>query len=223
MILPELRDRLRRRIGNPSVTDVPDSDLDTHINGAYQFIWNRYRFRARRGLGKLQTVAGSPRYSISPVTDIIYQVWDRTNGRRLVRIGTRGMAERDYVAAVAGRPEAWNYVETYLHLFPTPDGVYEIEFEFKRRFEPLRNVDAPVIPEPWHQGIVVLAAAMYYEDQAIDPMKAQYHRNLWKDFVSDMPVELHEETESVDSAVSIPTLGSTKVRTPDGIWWDIEP
>lgn len=232
MQLSELRTRTRTRIGSPTQTDVPDTpNLDQHINDAYQEILNKYKFKNRRKRGRFPTTIGAQRYDVSGLTDIIYKVWDRTNGRELERIGKTALSQQDYDASPNalvqnGKPAKWAYIETYLQILPPSDGVYVLEFVYKVRFVPLAGtVDVPVIPANWHRGIVILAAAMYYEDEGGDPAKAVFNHNAFKDWVSDQPVEEHEETESIDSGVEIPTLGGDmgKNRRPDGVWWDAQP
>lgn len=229
MQLTELRLRVRSRIGNPNQTDVPDSpNLDQHINGAYQEIFNKYKFKRRRALGKFTTVVGVDKYDVSGQTDVIYKAWDRTNGTLLEKIGKTKIAQRDFDASPNalvqnGKPDKWAHVETYFQVFPPPDGLYSIEFLYKVRPAILSNApDTPIIPSVWHRGIVILGAAIYYEDEGADPAKAVFNRNAFRDWVSDMPVEEHEETEAVDSGVELPSLGSGRGSrgSPDGAWWD---
>src|SRR5436190_17168671 len=96
MNLVTMRGSLRRRIGNPTVTDVPDTNLTGHINNAYQEIFNKYKFKRRRGRAKFNTVIGTSKYDVSSVTNVIYKIWDRTNGRELERVGSNVLSERDY-------------------------------------------------------------------------------------------------------------------------------
>jgi hypothetical protein len=229
--LAQLRLKVRPRIGNPSVTDVPDSTLTGVVNDAYQEVFNKYKFKLRRRRGKFNTVIGSDKYDISGLTNVVYKVWDRTNGRELEFVGTNVLAERDYDAVPNnlvqnGRPEKWAHQETYLQILPPPDGVYSIEMVYKVIFTPLINdTDIPVIPDTWHRGLAILAAALYYGDIASDPVKEKFHRDAFTTWVADQPVEEHEETEAIDSGVEIPTLATPLIlqRKPDGVWWDILP
>lgn len=231
MQLSELRTRLRVRIGNPSTTDVPDTpNLDRHINDALQEISNKYKFKRRRARAKFVTAANSDKYDVAGLTDVIFKVWDRTNGKLLENIGITKIAQQDFDATPnalvkPGKPDKWTHIETYIQLFPPPDGIYTIEFVYKVRFASLANAgDSPNIPPPWHRGIPILAAALYYDDEAGDPTKATYHQNAFKNWVADMPVEEHEATEAIDSGVELPSLGaSERMRFPDGVWWDSIP
>ncbi len=124
------------------------------------------------------------------------------------------------------RPEKWAHIETYVQLLPPPDGAYVIEFVYKVAFPPLINAtDAPIIPESWHRGIYVLAASLYYGDEGGDPVKEKYHHDVFEEWVSNQPVEEHEETEGIDSGVEVPTLRQSVSgqRTPDGAAWDSLP
>jgi hypothetical protein len=224
----ELKTALRSRIGNPSVGDVTDASLGTHVNDAYQEIFDKYKFKRRRARAKFSTVIGADKYVINTLTDVIFKVWDRTNGRELTKVGSNVLAERDYDGALVrnGRPEQWDYKETYLQLLPPPDGAYAIELYFKAFFCALvADNDVPLIPSSWHRGIYILAAHLYYDDEAGDSTKAMYHLMKFKDWVSDKPVEEHEETEAIDSGVEVPTLAAQRSssRRPDGVAWDLLP
>ncbi len=232
MQLSELRTRLRSRIGNPSTIDVPDTpNLDQHINDAYQEIFNKYKSKRRRARARFSTVIGKDKYNVSGLTDVIYKVWDRTNGRRLEYVGTNTLADKDYdtipnALVQNAKPERWAHIETYLQLLPPPDGVYVVEFVYKVTYTALvTTTDVPVLPVTWHRGIYILAAHMYYDDEGGDPVKALYHLNKFKDWASDQPVEEHEETEAIDSGVQIPTLKKSirTQRRPDGTFWDSIP
>lgn len=227
MNLTQLTAAVRTRIGNPSTTDVPDASIYTHANQAYQEIFTKYKFKRRRGKAKFSTQVGISKYIVSDLTDVIYTVWDRTNGKPLEKIGKTILSQKDYASTPPtsvqnGKPTQWDHAETYLHLLPAPDGVYVIEFVYRVIFIALTTgAQVPIIPLSWHRGIVILAAHVYYDDEGADPQKATYHKNAFKDWVSDQPVEEHEETEAVDSGVQIPTLGGPSMnRKPDGTWWD---
>jgi len=219
-------------IGSPSTTDVPDTpNLDGHVNDAYQEIFNKYKFKRRRGRARFSTIIGAGKYDTSTLTNVIYKVWDRTNGRELTKIGTNVLAEKDYdnsasLSVQNARPQQYAFTETYIQLIPVPDGVYSIELVYKLLFSALIGDTAvPVIPSEWHRGVVILASHMYYDDEGADPVKATYHSQRFKDWVSDQPVEEHEETEAIDSGVEVPTLAAQRpsMRRPDGVWWDILP
>src|SRR6266849_6864187 len=96
MMLSEIRTAVRTRIGNPSTSDVTDVSLNGHINDAYQEIFNKYKFKRRRGRARFSTIIGAGKYDTSTLTNVIYKAWDRTNGRELTKIGTNVLAEKDY-------------------------------------------------------------------------------------------------------------------------------
>jgi hypothetical protein len=231
MNLGAMRTSLRTRIGSPSVADVPDANLNGHINDAYQEIFNKYKFKRRRARARFTTVIGADKYDLSTLTDIVYKVWDRTNGKELTFVGTNVLSERDYDASPNAlvqnaRPEQYAHVETYLQILPPPDGLYVIELVYRVLFTTLVNdSDLPIIPANWHRGIVILAAHHHFDDEGGDVAKATYHGGAFDKWVADQPVEEHEETEAIDTGVEVPTLGQQLApnRKPDGVWWDILP
>src|SRR5256885_608867 len=157
MNLDQMRTLLRTRIGNPSITDVPSTpNLDSHINDACQEVLNKYKFKKRRARARFTTQIGIDKYNVRQTTDVIYKVWDRTNGKELERVGKSVLSERDYDSSPNnlvqnGKPSQWTYMEAYLQLLPPPDGAYNIEFVYKVLYTPLVNSgDVPVVPTPWH-------------------------------------------------------------------------
>ena len=231
MNLSELEIMVRKRIGNPSLTDVPNANLDTHINNAYQEIFDKYKFKRRRGRARFTTIVGQDKYTVNTLTDIIFKAWDRTNGVPLEFIGKTKLAEMDYDASPNnlvqnGKPAKWAFIETYFQVLPPPDGAYCIEFVYRVILSLLSQPsDTPIIPLSWHRGIGILASSIYYGDEGTDITKSEFHQRAFDKWVADKPVEEHEQTEAIDSGVEVPTLkqSGTDIRRPDGIFWDMIP
>ena len=83
MDLTTMRTRLRARIGNPDVVDVPDDDLTRIINSAYGDIADRFRFHKVRKICTFPTVSNTQDYGLPADLLEIMKVRDQTNGRQL--------------------------------------------------------------------------------------------------------------------------------------------
>lgn len=214
MNLSELRVKLRSRIGDPTVIDVPDSELDMHINSAYVEIADTYRFHTVRKLCKFSTVVGTARYGIPDDCLVVMEVRDLTNEKKLEKYGGRRVFEQTSVTT-NGFPFAYARFRNWVELVPPPDGVYEIEMHYKADVVELAGDTAtPTIPKPWHEGILRLAKYYYYEDQG-DVPKSVAAYNAYDVWVSRKPVEVDEEKRDFDSGVSIPTLSGFQPKGLD--------
>lgn len=217
MNLSEMRVKLRRRIGNPTVNAVTDVQLNDHINDAYTEIADRFRFHQVRKRCVFTTEDGRESYGIPTEATTILRVRDNTNGVKLEKFDDRRMAERRVADGElpTGFPIHYARYRDYLSLDPVPNGAYEIEVYYKRSMTNLLNdADVPVLPVVWHEGIVKLARFKYFED-VLDLPKARVAQDFWQNWLSDKPTELDEEKVDFDSGVSVPTLEQGLDRRQD--------
>lgn len=217
MDLDTMRTSLRKKIGNPTTGEVADADLTGYLNTAYRRIANRYAFRKMRGRATFDTVASTYQYSLPSNAVAVTAVRNQTDKVKLDRIGEHQVARYTTDVTTEGSPVQYARFENYIQLFPVPDAVYTIEVYYKVVITALSaNADVPVIPESWHEGIVLLARWVYYDEQP-DYAKAQYALGVFKDWVAEQPVEVHEETVDLDAAVELPTLSKNLGTNYD---WD---
>jgi hypothetical protein len=163
----------------------------------------------------VETIAGEHRYSLPDDAAAVLRIKNISvaNERKLKKIGDR--RESEYTARnrtdAQGPPELYARYRGYFELTPTPDGVYQLEVFYKAGIPLLvTNGDAPVIPESWHHGIILLGRQIYYDEVANDFQKAAYASQSFDKWVSEQPTEIDEEMEAdMDSGVSLPTLATT--------------
>lgn len=207
MDLTTARDTLRSKIGSPNTTDVPDSTLTRVINAAYREIGTKYPFNEIRCLTSFPTVVGQPRYNLPTDLAIIRRLWDDTNKRRLRKRGMR------YLSAipknlVTGFPRDYVRGPSWIQLIPEPDAAYTIDLYYDTSIGDLvADSDTFVLPLAWHDGIVLKARHVYYDERG-DIGKAIYAKNEWKDWVSDKPSEIDQEKDDMeDVGVILTDLG----------------
>mgnify|MGYP003577559548 CR=1 FL=1 len=216
MNLIQMRHLLRRRCGSPSTSDVTETDLNGHLNNAIEEILDKFPFLQGRKRERFSTQANASKYHIDSQTHTVLKVWDRTNDTRLRKIGPSTVAETDFDDAVTGKPTDYARFSRYMQLFPTPDGVYTIEFLCRLIFTPLINDgDFPPMPPTWHRGVCIYATYMYYSDQGKDPQKATFSFNEFLAWSKTKPVEMQDELTDMDQGVELPTLGGGSAQRLD--------
>lgn len=214
MELSTMRTRLRRRIGNPSVTDVPDSTLTEVINIGYREIADRFRFHDVRVRFEFPTVASTRNYELPAGLLSIIRLRDVDNQRRIIKMDDARAAEL-LDTDTEGQPLHYIRYENTIDLHPTPDDVYDLELYYKGNIVDLVDAaDEPVLPEPWHEGILRLAKHYYYIDQG-DAQKSTLAYNEYELWLRTKPVEVDEEKTDFDSGVSVPTLSDRVTQRLD--------
>jgi hypothetical protein len=206
MDLVTARLTLRKKIGNPTVADVSNLDLDRIINAAYREIGSKYPFNETRCIKAFNTVVDTARYQVPTDMAALYRVWDDTNKRKLTKRGVRYLASLPLNFA-AGAPRGYVRVKDYIQLIPTPDAIVSIQlFYLSDLGDLVADEDEFVLPLAWHDGIILKARHIYYDERG-DIGKAIYAKNEWKDWVSDKPSELDlEKDDHDDVGVILPGL-----------------
>jgi hypothetical protein len=206
--LQTMRTRLRERIGSPSTTDVTDAALNSHINLALEEVGNKYAFHKMRKRCRFTTEQGVSKYALPSDIAAVLRLANITSKRKLEKRGDRDIANSDQLE---GEPTKYVRYRDYTELLPIPDGEYVIEVYYKVVLtEITADTEEPVIPQPWHMGVVLLARWYYYDAQGDIP-KASYAMQSFDKWVQDKPVEIHEESVDIDSGVELPTI--TEVDT----------
>lgn len=217
MILSELRDDLRRKIGNPTTASVPDTTLNRFTNESLRHIMDRYPFYASRNIQSFPTVADTKRYALPSDCGTLMRVWNATNRHRIHRTDMRKYAATEnqdtditgdpYFYFRLGTTDSLGVYTDWIQFNPIPDAVYTIGLFYKTTVADLVNdSDTPPIPLTWHPGIVVYARYLFY-DETQDWQRAQFSYASWNLWVQDKPVELQEELMfDYDGAAELPTL-----------------
>jgi hypothetical protein len=208
MTFLEMQASLRSRIGNPLTSEVPNTTLQSVINRAYRDVGTKYPFNETRCITTFNTIVDSPRYDIPTDADLIYRVWDDTNKCKIRKRGVRYMTGIP-LNYPTGKPLAYVRVRNWMQLIPTPDAIYSVAIYYLLTLGDLSaDTDKPVLPLPWHEGLVLKARHMYYDDRG-EIGKAIYALNAWKEWLSDKPQEMDIEKDDMDDiGVVISSLGN---------------
>lgn len=216
MNLDTMRLTLRSKIGSPNETDVPNSTLDRICNAAYREIASKYPFNEVRCIKSFNTAVGTDRYDVPQDLAVLYRLWDDTNKRKLRKKGVRFLATQR-PNSQPGKPLYYVRVRDYIQLVPTPSDVFTLNIYYLTDIgDMVADDDEPVLPLAWHDGIVLKARHIYYDERG-DIGKAIYAKGEWKDWVADKPSEIDLEKDDLDdSGVVIPTLGGEHNMTSGG-------
>lgn len=213
MNLLTMRATVRTKIGSPTTTDVSNDTLTRICNAAYREIGSKYPFNETRCIKSFNTAAATPRYDLPTDIAALFRVWNDTEKLKLQKRGVRFLAtaRKDIPDAL---PRYYVRVKDWIQLIPTPDAVYSIMIYYLTEIgDMVLDGDEPVLPLPWHDGIVLKARHMYYDERG-DIGKAIYAKNEWKDWVSDKPSEIDLEKDDLeDSGVIVSQLGGEHNRT----------
>lgn len=213
LTLSQMRELLRRLVGNPSSTDVPDSELNEYLNMSYKDIVAKYRFHRARTICYINTVSGTARYFLPREVGVLKRVWNHDLGYKITR------ADIDAIIPVAseevfeeGQPTTYTRIGRTITLRPVPNGVWQIDIYYKRMAASLTaDDDVPFIPSTWHIGIVYYAESFYWKFRQ-DHAKQQLAFNDWKVWVSDKPTEMDEEMRSSSVGTQLPQRGEWSRR-----------
>lgn len=207
MNLLEMRTKLRKRVGNPDTTDVPNTDLDENINSAYRDIASRFRFHKVRKLCVFDTIIGTKRYGLPTDTEALLRVRNNTRGTKITKEDDSFTARQEGDAnEVQGTPLTYARQRDWILLDPTPDAVETIEIYYKAGIADLDSDGlVPILPASWHEGIVKLARHYFYDEKG-DAPKAQYALATYTSWLSTKTVEFDEEKSDYDKGVRVVSL-----------------
>ncbi len=191
MNLLAFRTALRKRIGNPTTAEVPDTELDDRINEAVIEITDRYGFNKGRKVVTFPTVISQSRYTLPTDCSVLMKLTNPAENKQLHKRDETWAAER--ATLEDGKPTDYLRQRDWIELFPPPDDVYTLQMMYKV-IAPTLSVDAdePVFPSTWDSGVIYLARFKYWETQG-DLAKAGVALNIWKDWVANKPSEIAEE------------------------------
>lgn len=207
MQLSELVDSVREACGNVTVNDVPDETFKKVINLAHRYIATVYPNLDSRAVVTTPTVVGLQDYAIPIDCFAIRDVWDTTNNHKLKKRGERWAAHQMWATVPQGRPTDYVRYVDVIRIWPAPDGIYNINTYYQQTIaDMVADTDTPVIPLPWHDGLVLKARWYYYDRVRNDIPKASASDTSWQMFLKEMPTALDQETVDIDSGVVIPTL-----------------
>jgi len=216
MNLSELRAALLPAIGNPS--GVTNTILDDVINRAYLRICDTFTFPQTTKRTTTNTSIGVRSYNLGANDLIVLGVWNKTHRYALSKVDHHVVNDYDDQSTSnprTGRPKKYYRDGSSIFIMPAPDAVYVLELVTKQKVAKLANTnDTPVLYEPWHDGILLLARWYYFDQYALDYPKAQYAWGVWQSWIQTKPSEVHQESVDLEQSVDF-MPNSTTTRGVD--------
>lgn len=210
MNLTELRADLTIAVGNPS--GITSTTLDSCINKAYLRICDMFTFSQNTKRTTTNTVIGTQSYNLATNDTTVLGVWNKTHRYALDKVDAHSVNMYDDQSTVSprrGRPRKYYRAESSIFIMPAPDAVYVLEFVTKQKVAKLVNTsDTPVLYEPWHDGIVLLARWYYFDQVAFDFPKAQYAWGVWQSWLQTKPSEVHQESVDLEQGADFMPITS---------------
>lgn len=152
------------------------SRVTAYINNAYLEICRRVDYYVDEGSNAFVTVAGTQDYDLATVAPKWARLRSLRNTDTNVELVQVGLREIDRASGVSGRPYEYALNGPSFHLYPIPDGVYNLRVRYWTLPDQLvAGSDVPSIPPDYHQMLADWAIGRCYAAED-DPQTAQY----WK-------------------------------------------
>jgi len=215
----EMLTQLRTLLGEPTTSDVPDAQLTLRLNQAYLRICDTHNLPQLLARTAFNTVVGTQSYALAATDLWLLSVWNKTHGYKLRKIDFNMLNVYDDSSSTSpatGRPKRYYRDVSTVTIYPKPDAIYAMEFVTKIKPTKLTaSGDTPILSEPWHEGICLLAR-WYWFDQHFDYPKAQYAYSVWQTWLQTKPNEAHQESVDLNEAAEfMPNSGGSQVRDFD--------
>lgn len=202
--------KLRQSVGNPSTTDITDDQLKEIVNDSYIEVADKFRFYKTRKVCTFVTTSGESKYTLPASSVELKRVYDVTN-QTLIDLMSDSEAQEyrldESDSSTYDKPRYYTHYRDWIRFIPVPNGEYTMEIYYRIIATQLvQDDDEPVLPEPWHKGILLLARYHYYELLSDNTPKAIGAMNAYKLWLEDKPDEVAGELMNMSRGVIIPTL-----------------
>ena len=138
--------------------------VNQYLNDGYLLICQRVQFYADESAQDFATVAGTTKYPWPANFARLRHLWDTTRDIRIIPVSLREIDNSGVPGT--GPPQYYANDGSNVHLWPTPDAVYNLEMRYWVLPSPLVNdTDVPVIPAHWHNLLWRYATAECYKSE----------------------------------------------------------
>lgn len=208
LLLADMRSELSEHLGVD--TEYSSAWKDLLINRSFWSVTDLYPFRLKETNSSIDTVAGTRRYEIPILSEMIKNVVieDSDSGQHTP---LRRMSLVDYETKYQNNTDALGTPEKYLRyeddfiIYPTPNDVFTLIIHYLTIFDDLTDAnDDPEIPRVWHE-IILYGAVWRGFLKLRDFAASREFKAQQAALVNDIqPTEAKEESDSRYSGLSIP-------------------
>lgn len=190
--------------------DLPMTDAELLLNRSWWDLTNKVDFRETEMSATFNTVAGAERYEIGPPFEAIHSisVYDSTVDKwQLIDVFDTRVYDSNLKANTLERGLPTNYYRENkaIVMWPTPDAAYEIKIRYKITLADLAaGGSAPVIPQEWHE-IILLGAAWRCYQRLGDMARKDSIKNDWLGLINNtLDVKSEEKVDTKFARVVFP-------------------
>ena len=159
----------------------PATRLNQFINDGYLLTCQRCQFYTEEATQDFVTANGTIKYAWPTNFARLRLLHDTTRGIQIMPVSLRQMDNSG--VPPTGPPQFYADDGTNFHLYPTPDGIYNLEARYWLLPTPLaQDADIPIIPAQWHHLLVRWTTAECYKAEDDFGTAAQWMADYEKYF-----------------------------------------
>jgi hypothetical protein len=170
LTLVQMRSLVRKGLGNQTVTELPDTDVDLLLNLAFKELNAKWPYKEKECAVEATATIGTFEYETPGDVDYIRSVrvldTTATGNNEPQKLRQVSLDEWDIEAGAdesdeRAIPEIWMRWNNILRIWPSPDKAYLIRISMMRNLPLLLSgtVDATGIPAEWDEILVKMAIA----------------------------------------------------------------
>lgn len=161
--------------------------VNQYINDGLALIARRVQYYAEEATYDFQTAGGTALYPWPADLARARSLRDTDRQQELMAVSLRDI---DRSVTTNGWPSYYALDGAGLHLYPTPDNVYNLELRYWKLLPALVNdTDVPAIPADWHWLLWVYATWNCYESED-DPTMGGYWENRFKEGLAEFAADV---------------------------------
>jgi hypothetical protein len=165
----------------------PSGRIDNYINDAYMQICGSVKYFQDEASRPIQTIAG---LALQPFPSDLNNLRALVDTDRQVPLSQVTLSDIDYAPLASGRPTAFAIDGPGgLHLYPTPDGVYNLLLRYWALPPKLvLDSDEPTLPDQWHRLLWYWGCKEAYASED-DPQTSQYWQQQFNQTLSQFTAD----------------------------------
>jgi hypothetical protein len=164
----------------------PSSRIDQYINDGQYLIARRVGYYNSEGIYALPVVAAQASYPLPPGWALIRYLVDSDRNTVLPQVSLRDV---DSSPPNTGQPGCYAIDGPNIHLYPTPDGPYDLELRYWMLPPKLvADSDIPTLPEDWHRILWIYAVWQAFESED-DSQNGQYWQGRFNNELAEFTAD----------------------------------
>ena len=196
-------------------TRFPVSRVNNFINDGYLMICRRVQYYTQEASYSINTANGTTNYALPAGWGRIRDLWDTVRNVAIIPTSLR-MIDNSGVPS-NGPPQYYAMDGANIHLWPTPDAIYNLSLRYWSLPSLLVNdTDVPTLPPDYHKLLWLYGTWQCYESDD-DPTMGQFWQTRFTTELNMFAADVKfPDTEGNDMAESM--WDSDRGLNPSGQW-----